>query len=89
MTVRGLVDGARLIVPRSQWRFARVENGAVVPDPGRVWLEGVVQRHKIYDVVYAAKDPTLVGLGPAAVRDADSRLKNGGAEELGIPDGTI
>ena len=47
------------------------------------------QRHKIYDVEYAAKDPTLVGLGPAAVRDAVSRLKNGGAEELGIPDGTI
>ncbi len=89
MTVRDLVDGTRLIVPRSQWRFAREENGAVVADPGRVWLEGGFQPHKIYEVVYAAENPTVVGLGPAAVRDAVSRLKNGGAEELGIADGTI
>ena len=30
---------------------------------------------KIYEVVYKAKDPVLVGLGPAAVRDSVSYLK--------------
>ncbi len=78
MTVRSSVDGTRLIVPRSQWRFARVENGDVVADRGRVWLEAGFEAHKIYEVVYVAEDPTLVGLGPAAVRDAVSQIKNGG-----------
>ena len=27
---------------------------------------------KIYEVIYKAKDPVLVGLGPAAVRDTVS-----------------
>jgi hypothetical protein len=89
MTVRDGVEGARRMIPRSQWRFAREENGAVVADRGRVRLEGGFQPHQIYEVVYVADNPTVVGLGPAAVRDAVSLLKNDGAEALGIVDGTI
>ncbi len=87
--VRETVEGRRSEIPRSQWRFARVENGEVVEDRGRVWLEGGFQPGRIYEVIYLAENPTLVGLGPAAVRDAVSGLKYGGAEELGIPPGSI
>ena len=44
---------------------------------------------KIYEVVYTAKDPALVGVGPAAIRDTISRLKYGAASELGFPQGAI
>ena len=47
------------------------------------------QPKKIYEVVYTAKDPAVVGVGPAAVRDTVSRLKYGVASELGIPAGAI
>ena len=89
MTVRDGVDQSRRVVPRSQWRFARLENGQVAPDRTRVYLEGGFEPNKIYDVVYVAQDPPLVGLGPAAVRDAVALLKYGAAEELSIPAGAI
>jgi hypothetical protein len=40
---------------------------------------------KIYEVVYRAQDPPLVGVGPAAVRDTLSHLKYRGADELALP----
>ena len=41
--------------------------------------------HKIYEVVYTGKDPVLVGLGPAAVRDFLSHLKYGRAAAPDAP----
>lgn len=84
MTVRDASNGQRLPIPREQWRFARMENGEPVPDPGSVYLEGGFEPGRIYEVVYVSQNPPLVGLGPAAVRDAVSRLKYEGSEPLGI-----
>ena len=90
MTVRDTVEGARRVVPRDQWRFARrTESGEIVVDLTRVYLDGGFQPHKIYDVVYVAQDPPLVGLGPAAVRDTISHIKYAAAPELSIAPGTI
>ena len=89
MTVRDSVDGPRRVVPRDQWQFARLEDGQVVPDRGRVYLAGGFEPHKLYDVVYTSQDPPLVGLGSAAIRDAVSRLKYGSSEELSLPGGAI
>ena len=90
MTVRDGVGQPRRVVPRGRWRFARrTGSGAVVDDPTRVHLEGGFEPHKLYDVVYVAQDPALVGLGPAAVRDMISRLKYGASPELGLPAGAI
>jgi hypothetical protein len=89
LTVRDDVEAERQAIPRSKWRFARVENGAVVPDTGRVYLEGGFEPRKIYEVVYVSESPPLVGLGPAGIRDAASRLKFEGASELGIERGEI
>ena len=44
---------------------------------------------KIYEVVYRAQDPPLVGVGPAAVRDTISKIKYSGATELGLAPGAI
>ena len=89
MMVRESVEGRRREIPRDEWRFARAENGEVVEDGGRVWLEGGFQPRRIYEVIYVAENPTLVGLGPAAVRDAVSALKHEGAEALGMPPRSI
>ncbi len=89
MTVRDSVDGARRVIPHDQWSFARLEDGGVVPDVTRVYLEGGFEPNKLYDVVYTSMDPPLAGLGPAAIRDAISALKYGSAPELSIPAGSI
>ena len=89
LTVRDSVEGERRVVPRSKWKFAQVSNGDVVPDSGRVYLEGGFEPRKIYEVVYVSSNPPLVGLGPAGIRDAVSRLKYEGASELDIGRGEI
>ena len=90
MTVRDGVDQPRRVIPRDRWRFARRDDdGSVVDDPTRVYLEGGFEPFKIYDVVYVAKDPALVGLGPAAVRDMISQMKYEATPELGLPAGAI
>jgi hypothetical protein len=65
----------RRIVPRSQWRFARIEGDGVVTDPTRIYMESGFTPGKIYELVYPSKDPRVVGLGPAAIRDVISYAK--------------
>ena len=89
LTVRDSAAGKRQLIPRERWKFARMENGAPVADRGSVWLEGGFEANRIYELVYVSENPPLVGLGPAAVRDAVSRLKYEGSESLGIGAGDI
>ena len=44
---------------------------------------------KIYEVVYTAQDPPVVGLGPAAIRDVISMLKYRSADAVSIPAASI
>jgi hypothetical protein len=84
LTVRDSVEGARRVVPRDQWSF---------PDATHVRLAAKFEPGKIYEVVYTAANPPVVGLGPAAIRDLIAMLKyqkSGDAlSALSIPPGTI
>jgi hypothetical protein len=66
LTVREHAGAAAVAVARSAWRFT---------DPSHVRLDGGFQPGRIYDLVYRAVDPPLVGLGFLAVRDAASFLR--------------
>lgn len=85
LTVRDSVEEARRIVPRDKWRFARVKEGNVLADRTHIYLDDGFTPHRIYEVVYVAENPPLVGLGPTAVRDAASYFRYKGSSELGIP----
>jgi hypothetical protein len=76
LTVRDEPFAARRTIPRSAWRFAREEAGQVVFDPRSVYMAAGFEAGKIYEVVYRAKDPVVVGTGLAAVRDIISYLKH-------------
>ncbi len=89
MTVRDTVEGPRRIVPRDQWGFARMDGAAQKADPTRVYMATKFEPGKIYEVVYTAENPPLVGLGPAAIRDVISMLKYSSAEAWSIPSGAI
>jgi Alpha/beta hydrolase domain len=69
--VRDTVEGPRRLIAGSDWTFS---------DSTHVTMSSGFEPGKIYEVIYLAKDPVLVGLGPTAVRDAVSYLKYGGVE---------
>ena len=75
LTVRDTPNGLRKIIPRSQWSFAHTVDDKIVADPHYIHLDAGFQPGKIYEVVYEAKDPVVVGLGLASVRDFLSYLK--------------
>jgi hypothetical protein len=70
LTVRAEPDGPRVEIPRDHWRFARLENDRLVPDPTHVFHVAGFEPGLIYEVVYRAREPRIVGLGLAAIRDA-------------------
>jgi hypothetical protein len=89
LTVRDSVEGPRRIMPRDQWSFSRSEGTSQVVDATRVYLKTKFEPNKIYEVVYTAENPPVVGLGPAAIRDVISMLKYKSADALSIPAGAI
>ena len=64
------------LIPREEWQFAKVENGAVVPDPNWIHLKSGIKPGVTYEVAYETKNPPVAGLGLAAIRDMASALKN-------------
>lgn len=59
-------------LPRSGWQFARYEEGKVIPDSTSLYIKEGFKPGWLYDLVYEAKDPKVVGLGLAAIRDVVS-----------------
>jgi len=77
LTVREHADSPRRAVAREAWH---IESGTHVVMPAGF------EPGKIYELVYTSKDPPIVGLGPAAVRDLISFLKYGIAADTILAD---
>jgi hypothetical protein len=85
LTRRRYPGDARMAVPASAWHFARVEGGggldnqgaerAILPSGTHIYLPTGFETGWIYELVYQAKDPLVLGLGHVAVRDFISFLK--------------
>lgn len=75
LSVRDTPDGARQTIPRSEWSFAHMVEGQLRADPHYVHLNSGFVPGRIYELVYTAQDPAVVGVGLAAVRDFLSYLK--------------
>jgi hypothetical protein len=75
LTVRDTPEGTRQVIPRSEWSFARQVQGQLTPDAHFIHLNSGFVPGKIYEVVYTASNPAVVGVGLAAVRDFLSFLK--------------
>ncbi len=75
LTVRKGREAPRREIARDRWAFAQIKDGRRVPDTTHVVLDGGFKAGKIYELVYRAKDPAVVGLGLAAIRDVISYAK--------------
>jgi hypothetical protein len=76
LTVRDEQRAPRVEIPRERWSFA---------DATHVRLEGGFEPGRIYELVYVAKDPRVVGLGLAAIRDAISFFHFSTRDAVGTP----
>jgi hypothetical protein len=66
LVVRTIPTDRPAEIPRSRWRFT---------GPGTVTLDGGFEPGLIYDVIYRARDPRVVGVGLAGTRDIVSFFK--------------
>ena len=95
LTRRRYADNARIEVPANQWSFARVETGmgldavgtevALVPSDQHIHIPAGFEPGYIYELVYEGRDPLVLGLGHACVRDFVSFLKYGQNDAAGQP----
>jgi hypothetical protein len=63
------------IIPRSAWRHARRERGDLVADPRYLHLSDGFKPGHIYEFVYRAENPPVVGLGLLAITDTAAWLR--------------
>ncbi len=78
LTVRETPLGQRRAIPRRSWQFVETPD-AQPPGLRKIRLtSGSFEPGKIYELVYRAQNPVVVGLGLAAVRDFASWLKSAG-----------
>jgi hypothetical protein len=79
LTRRVNQNDPRELIPNSQWAFADCTSVPFpgVPDPTKICLQGGFDTNHIYELVYTAKNPMVMGLGFAATRDFVSFLRSG------------
>ena len=72
-------------VPSSEWAFAdcRTTPFPGTPDPSRICLVQGFDPARLYDLVYTAKDPLVLGIGFAATRDIVDFFRQAAADANG------
>ncbi len=93
LTRRRYATSGREGIASDAWAFARVEGGAgieilgqevaVVPSRQHIYLPTGFEPGWIYEIVYTARDPLVLGLGNAVVRDAVSFFRYGDKDDAG------
>jgi hypothetical protein len=97
LTRRRYPEDERIPLPPDSWCFARVEGGtgldnqgaehAVIPSDTHIHIPSGFEPGWIYELVYTGRDPLVLGLGHAAVRDFVSFLRYSEEDAAGL--GTI
>src|SRR5262245_28718368 len=79
LTHRVHLDDTPQIVPTSGWAYTDANNTAIRLTTGNF------VNNDIYEFSYVAKNPTVNGLGLAAIRDFNSFLRYAAKDDLGTP----
>jgi len=86
LTVRTNQDDPLVTIPASDWKFAKCDAANPfpgTPDPATLCLRGGFQPNKLYEVVYTAKDPLVMGVGLAALRETVSFFRGRASDSTG------
>ena len=74
-------NGPSRVIPRGQWSFASVKDGATTPDNTAVYYPEGFKAGLSYQATYTTQGATVIGLGHVAIRDLVSFLRHGGIKE--------
>ena len=79
--------GGEGVVPSGDWAFADCRSVPFpgTPDPTRLCLKQGFDPARLYELVYTAKDPLVLGVGLAATRDIVSFFRHAKADATGTP----
>ncbi|GHD55256.1 hypothetical protein GCM10017083_33910 [Thalassobaculum fulvum] len=94
-TRRRYAASERQPIPAGAWAFARIEESpavdglgrdkAIAPSDSHLYMPGGFETGWIYELIYEARDPRVLGLGHLAVRDFVSFLKHADSDAAGTP----
>ncbi|WP_244788651.1 alpha/beta hydrolase domain-containing protein [Cupriavidus pauculus] len=88
LTRRANETDPRVAIAPSDWKFAKCDGSNPFPgtaDPASVCLRGGFDPKYLYELVYVAKDPKVMGVGLAALRDTLSFFRSKTADSAGTP----
>jgi hypothetical protein len=86
LTVRTLEQDPRVPIERRRWAFGACPDGVTLtPSPTQVCLFEGFRPGRIYELIYQAKDPFVLGLGYAGIRDLVAFLKHERRDDAGTP----
>jgi hypothetical protein len=85
-TIDGRTSGDGTVAP-ADWAFAdcRTVPFPGTPDPSRICLRQGFDPARLYELVYTAKDPLVLGVGFAATRDIVEFFRRAAADTHGTP----
>jgi hypothetical protein len=77
LTVREKVGGARIPVAADRWAFGRCQTGkaSLVPTRTDICLFDGFARDRVYELIYPARNPLVMGLGYVVTRDVAAFLR--------------
>lgn len=85
LTVRNSVEGKRSDIPADGWAFGSCPKGqpTLVSSTSDICLFDGFKPDRIYELIYPAKNPLVMGLGHAATRDVASFLRYEAHDDAG------
>ena len=78
LTVRLHYDDAPVVIPPSDWNYDDTGTAVHLLPSGKPF-----QQSALYELSYRAKDPLVVGLGFAAIRDVADFMRNAQTDQVG------
>src|SRR5262245_53777652 len=73
-------------IPSDAWQFARLDShGQPIPSPWHCYLPSCFRLGWLYELIYTAKNPLVMGLGFSGVRDLIAFLLHADADAEGTP----
>jgi hypothetical protein len=87
LTVRDTVNGPKVPIPSDHWAFGTCPGGAatLVPNTTNICLFDGFRADMLYELIYPAKNPMVMGLAYAVTRDIGSFLRYQTHDDVGNP----
>jgi hypothetical protein len=79
-------EGSAIVPIKSgDWAFGDCSNAPFpgTPDPAKICLKGGFDPAFLYELIYTAKDPQVLGIGYAATRDLNAFFRRGDHDDTG------